>query len=144
GAFDSRYPGQYPLADENVWNGFAQEYSAVMGTNFADGRGNVTAYASYRKVNPILQKDYDYSACALGASGSTGDVYTCSGSANNAPANLTDAGGRPGTPTSFRVDNGQFVEGSATYNFAPANYYQRPDERYMLGAIAHYEINEHL
>lgn len=143
-SFDARFPGQYPLADRNVWNGFSQDYSIALGTNFAEGRGNVTAYASYRNVEPILQKDYDYSACALGASGPGGSQYTCSGSANNAPANLTNAGRLPGLPTSFRVDNGQFVPGTATYNFAPANYYQRPDERYMLGAIAHYEINANL
>lgn len=143
-SFEERFPGQYPLADRNVWNGFAQDYSAVMGTNFAEGRGNVTAFASYRKVNPILQKDYDYSACALGATGPGGDAYTCSGSANNAPANLTNGGRLPGIPTSFRVSDGQFVPGTATYNFAPANYYQRPDERYMISAMAHYEINKHI
>jgi iron complex outermembrane receptor protein len=142
--FNTRVPGQYPLADENVWNGFAQDYSVVMGTNFAEGRGNVTAFASYRKVNPILQKDYDYSACALGATGVNGVDYTCSGSSNNAPANLTNAGRLNGVPTSFRVSNGQFIPGSATYNFAPANYYQRPDQRYMMSALAHYEINEHI
>jgi iron complex outermembrane receptor protein len=142
--FDERFPGQYPLADKNVWNGFAQDYSMVVGTNLEGGRGNVTAFATYRKVNPILQKDFDYSACALGAAGTNGSEFTCSGSANNAPANLTNpANGVPGLPTSFRVENGQFVPGSATYNFAPANYYQRPDERYMLGAMAHYEINRH-
>lgn len=143
-SFDVRFPGQYPLADKNVWNGFAQDYSVVMGTNFAEGRGNVTAFASYRKVNPILQKDYDYSACALGATGAGGSTYTCSGSANNAPANLTNGGRLPGIPTSFRVADGQFVPGTATYNFAPANYYQRPDERYMISAMAHYEINKHI
>jgi iron complex outermembrane recepter protein len=142
-SFDTQFPGQYPLADETVWNGFAQEYSAVMGTNFAEGRGNVTAYGSYRKVNPILQKDYDYSACALGATGPGGANYTCSGSPTNNPANLTNSGGLVNTPTSFRVSEGQFVPGRATYNFAPANYYQRPDERYMMGALAHYEINNH-
>lgn len=143
-SFDTRFPGQYRLADETVWNGFAQDYSAVLGTNFAEGRGNVTAYGSYRKVNPILQKDYDYSACALGTTGPGGNAFTCSGSANNAPANLTNAGRLPGLPTSFRVADGQFVPGTASYNFAPFNYYQRPDERYMLGATAHYEFNKHL
>lgn len=137
---DALVPGAYPKADESVWNGFAQDYSAVVGANVGEGSGNVTAYASYRKVNPILQKDYDYSACALGAAGTGGTDYSCSGSANNAPANLTNGGRIPGLPTSFRVADGQFVPGTSTYNFAPANYYQRPDERYALGAFAHYEI----
>jgi len=145
-SWDDRFPGMFPNADKNVWTGFAQDYSLVLGGNLAEGRGNVTAYATYRKVNPVLQKDYDYSACALGSAGTNGSEFTCSGSANNAPANLTNSGGTriPELPTQFRVSNGSFVDGSANYNFAPANYYQRPDERYMFGASAHYELNEHI
>ena len=29
------------------------------------------------------------------------------------------------------------------FNFAPYNYYQRPDERYGFNAFAHYDVNEH-
>ena len=28
-SFDTIYPGQYKLADENVWNGFTQELSLI-------------------------------------------------------------------------------------------------------------------
>lgn len=140
---DARVPGAYPKPDKSVWNGFSTEISAVAGGNFDDGRGNVTAYATYRKINPILQKDYDYSACALGTTGLNGSQFSCSGSATNAPANFTNTGGVPGLPTQFRATtDGQFVPGSATYNFAPYNYYQRPDERYSLGAMAHYKVND--
>lgn len=138
-----RVPGAYLKPDKTVWTGFTTEVSAVVGGNIDDNRGNVTAYATYRKVNPILQRDYDYSACALGATGTGGTEFSCSGSPTNAPANLTNAGGIPGLPTSFRVTgDGQFTAGSQTYNFAPLNYYQRPDERYTLGAMAHYEVNK--
>ncbi|WP_442678850.1 TonB-dependent receptor domain-containing protein [Sphingomonas sp. ASY06-1R] len=140
---DALVPGAYPKPDKNVWNGFTQEYSAVVGSNMADGRGNVTAYGSYRKIKPILQADYDYSACALGTTGTNGDQFSCSGSGYNFPANFANTGGLVNVPTQFRADNGQFVSGRRTYNFAPANYYQRPDERYTLGAIGHYEISEH-
>lgn len=141
---DTLVPGAYPKPDETVWNGFTQEYSAVFGANVADGRGNVTAYGTYRKVNPILQKDFDYSACALGATGAGGSEYSCSGSGTNDPANLTNSARIPGLPTSFRVtDNGEFAAGTRTFNFAPFNYYQRPDERFAVGAFAHYEINKH-
>ena len=140
---DARVPGAYRKPDKGIWNGFTTELSAVAGGNIDDDRGNVTAYVTYRKVNPILQADYDYSACGLGATGLGGNEFSCSGSATNAPANFTNTGGVPGLPTSFRAtgDN-QFVAGSQTYNFAPYNYYQRPDERYALGAMAHYEVNE--
>ncbi len=139
---NANVPGAYLKPDKTVWNGFTTELSAVAGGNIDEGRGNVTAYVTYRKVNPILQADYDYSACALGATGTGGSDFSCSGSATNAPANFTNAGRIPGLPTSFRATNGTFVPGSQTYNFAPYNYYQRPDERYALGAMAHYEVNE--
>ncbi|SEI73195.1 TonB-dependent Receptor Plug Domain [Sphingomonas sp. OV641] len=140
---NANVPGAYLKPDKGIWNGFTTELSAVAGGNIGEGRGNVTAYATYRKVNPILQADYDYSACALGASGPGGADFSCSGSATNAPANFTNAGGIPGLPTSFRATgDSQFVPGTLTYNFAPYNYYQRPDERYALGAMAHYEVNE--
>ena len=34
--------------------------------------------------------------------------------------------------------------GSTRYNYGALNYFQRPDERYTLGALGHYEINEHV
>ena len=137
-------PGAYPKPDTSVWNGFTQDYSVVMGSNMAEGRGNITAYATYRKIRPILQGDYDYSSCGLGTTGTGGDTFSCSGSGFNSPANFANTGGLTGVPTQFRADNGSFVSGRRTYNFAPANYYQRPDERYTLGAIGHYEISEQL
>ena len=35
----------------------------------------------------------------------------------------------------------QFAPGSVPFNFAPYNYFQRPDERYTFGAFADYEIS---
>ena len=29
------------------------------------------------------------------------------------------------------------------YNFGPLNHYQRPERRYSLGAMGHYEFSEH-
>ncbi|WP_211371468.1 TonB-dependent receptor domain-containing protein [Altericroceibacterium indicum] len=130
----------YAKPKDSVWNGFTQEYSVVVGTNTSDGRGNVTAYGSYRKINPILQKDYDYSSCALATSGPNGENYACGGSGYNFPANFTNTSQLSGVPTQFRADNGEFVEGRKTFNYAPYNYYQRPDQRYTLGAIGHYEL----
>ena len=47
--------------------------------------------------------------------------------------------------SNFRVDGTnfrRFVNATDQYNFAPTNYYQRPDERYTMGAFAKYEIND--
>lgn len=142
-ANDALVPGAYPSPDDSVWNGFTQDYSVVAGANTADGRGNITAYATYRKVKAITQADFDYSSCALGTTGVGGGLYACSGSGFNAPANFSNTAGLPGVPTSFRASNGEFVAGRQTYNFAPSNFYQRPDQRYTLGAVGHYELNDH-
>lgn len=124
-------------------DGYGQEYSLVMGTNIEDGRGNITVYAGYREVEPILQSGRDYSACALGAAGDEGERYVCGGSGFAFPANLSNTLGLDGVPTGFRVDNGQFVDGNSVFNYAPFNYYQRPDQRYTAGALAHLKINDH-
>ena len=46
-------------------------------------------------------------------------------------------------PVDFIVQGHEFVPRQGeTYNFAPLNYYQRPDEQYTLGAFAHYDLSE--
>ncbi len=36
-----------------------------------------------------------------------------------------------------------FDFGNDLYNFGPLNHYQRPERRYNLGAMGHYEFNDH-
>lgn len=134
----------YAKPDSTVWDGQAQDYSLIMGTNIDDGKGNITVYASYREVDPILQSERDYSACALAAAGDRGEQLACGGSGFAYPANMSNTLGLSGVPTAFRVDNGQFVDGGNVFNYAPYNYYQRPDKRYAFGALAHLEINKHV
>src|SRR3546814_3939206 len=55
----------YQNAPKSVTDGEKLDVNFAVGTNFAEGRGNVTAYAGYRRVNPVLQGSRDYSACAL-------------------------------------------------------------------------------
>ena len=61
----------YPLPKSSVSDGRGYEVSAIIGANAADGKGNVTAYASYRQINKVMQADRDYSACSLSDSNST-------------------------------------------------------------------------
>ena len=134
----------FPAPDGNVVDGATKDITAVMGVNSADGKGNITAYAGYRKINAVLQRDRDYSACSLAETGST---FACSGSGTTSPARFITNGGAgsqltldPAAPNSngFRP----YVGSRDAFNFAPYNYYQRPDERYTLGAFAHYEVSE--
>lgn len=135
----------YTAPSGNVTDGHTRDFSILMGTNTADGRGNVTMYASYRNIDPILQGSRDYSNCALG--GNDPSSFACRGSTTLPEGRITDFGinaGAGGTSFDFIVDGNNFVpRNGLTYNYAPGNHFQRPDQRYTLGAFGHYEINEH-
>lgn len=139
-----RNPSQFRQPDSNVMDGAAFEVSGILGVNTPDGRGNATAFITYRDVDPVYQANRDFSACAFG--GTTEDYFVCSGSATNAPANILNLGSLD-LPFLFGVDPnaGTFVSDSAAnrFNFNPFNFFQRPDERYLAGVRAHYEFNRH-
>ena len=126
--------------------GGAYDLSLAIGTGFGDGKGNIVAYAGYRKESAITQDRYDYSTCTLNPSGlSTGTVddFACGGSGTPAQARF---GGLniPGTYTLLPNNSlTRYVALRDAFNFAPLNYYRRPSQRYTAGVMAQYEINEH-
>lgn len=137
----------FPYPDGSVTDGGTVDVTATIGASFDDGRGHVVAYAGYRKINAVTQDRRDYSACASQArptqvSGAT-PLFTCGGSATSPQGSFIINDG--GTSTFFQVGpNRTFVPGFTPYNFAPTNYYQRPDERYTAGFFANYEISDAL
>ncbi|AYG95818.1 TonB-dependent receptor [Brevundimonas naejangsanensis] len=158
-------PSQFKLPDDNVYTGFSREVNILMGVNAPDDRGNITLYAGYRKNNKVLGRDYDYAACSLGAPATaTPDSFQCAGSGTSFPGQFADFGSNsflidpdnnPDTKNSidvnpmpgftFTVGGPGFRNYSAAtdaYNFGPLNYYQRPDERYTLGAFGHYDVTD--
>ncbi|WP_374529339.1 TonB-dependent receptor domain-containing protein [Novosphingobium sp.] len=135
-----------------VTDGGTVDATVSFGAGFDDGHGHITAYAGYRKVNPVLQASRDYSACTL--NGRTpaqatvnGQLFSCGGSATSANGTvIAYAGGAESfTSTFFQIGSGRTLTGGFTpYNYAPLNYFQRPDERYTAGVFADYEISEAL
>jgi outer membrane receptor protein involved in Fe transport len=123
----------FPYAEGSISDGEIQDATFMIGGNLNDGRGNVTGYATYRDIEPVTQSERDYSACALG-----GGTAACGGSATSAFGTFISPNGN------YNVVGTNFVRDSAAtrYNFAPPSYYQRPDERYTLGAFAHYDVSE--
>ncbi len=131
----------YALPDSSVNTGYSKDFAFVMGSNFADERGNATFYATYTDTDAILQRDYDYSACTF----NSGAAFTCGGSPTAWPGRL-----RPRDPVSgdrvgdFFIDatTGEMRPTTATdvYNFGPLNYYQRPAERYTAGAFLNLDV----
>ena len=64
------------------WNLMYPSVSLTLGASTKDGKGNVTAYASYRHDEPILQGERDFSACTF----FSGDTFSCGGSGTSSPA----------------------------------------------------------
>lgn len=141
-------PTGYP--DGQVADGGTIDTTAVFGTSFDDGRGHITAYGGYRKVNAVSQSRRDYASCSLSARtaaqvSANGNPYACAGSATSAGGSFLafDGTGQDFTSTFFQLGQGQtFVGGFTPYNFNPTNYYQRPDERYTAGFFANYEVSD--
>jgi len=135
-------PSQFRLPDDNVTTGFSREVNVLMGVNAPDDRGNITLYAGYRKNNKVLGRDYDYSSCSLGApAAATPGDFACAGSGTSFPGQFTNFGSY-----TYTVDDAgnfiPYVGARDAYNFGPLNYYQRPDERYTLGAFGHYDVTD--
>lgn len=141
----------FDVAKGSATDGKTYDFSVIAGANF--DRGNVTAYASYRSVDAVLQANRDYSSCALGGSS---DNFSCGGSSTTPEGRFTDFGSLVdfnGTADpdddidlgpNFSVVGDQFVPYTGAYNFGPLNYYQRPDERISLGAFAHMNVNDNV
>ena len=131
-------------------DGGTVDVSMMIGAGFDDGRGHVTAYATYREQEQVLQRDRDYSFCAAAnlttPNATDGRLFNCGGSGTSANGTFQQF-----NPTTFALidvfqvgPNRTFIAGSTPFNFAPYNFYQRPDERYTFGAFANYEISNAL
>jgi iron complex outermembrane recepter protein len=152
---------QFPYPRGSVADGGTFDGTVSLGVAFDDNRGHAVGYFGYRKVNPVLQGRRNYSACVLQESVRVTNGFfpfeygplnaRCGGSATSNPGNAvifiettvpTENGGTITIVTSTVAGIGPGTLGGAPslYNFAPLNYFQRPDERYIAGVFADYEI----
>ncbi len=135
----------FPYPDGSVSDGGAVDFTAMFGTDFAEGRGHAMMYFGYRKVNEVTQSERDYSSCVV--QNSSGGGVRCGGSATTPNGNVLvfDTDVTSGTSTFYTfTPGGGFENGLTLYNFAPLNHYQRPDERYTAGLFVDYEVNDML
>lgn len=132
--------GNQPVPGSNT-DGEETLFFAKVGVNLDEGRGNATLFFSYDERESILQADRDFSACALGQDTGPNSFggFGCVGSANY---RLFGGAGGFG----FQEEDGNIIDWAGgptqTYNFGPANFFQRPSERYHFYGRSHYEIND--
>lgn len=134
-------PAQFALPKDDVTDGRGTEITLALGSDLADGKGHITAYAGYRRNTQVLQRDRDFSACSLNAvTSAAATSFACGGSGTASPARVTDF-----ATYDYVITPAGFNNWASTnqYNFGPTNFYQRPDERYIMGAYGNYEINKH-
>jgi len=140
-------PFAIPLPKSDVFDGKTTDITAMFGVNAPDGKGNITAYVGYRNLQKITQDSRDYSACSVAAT-YTGastiyDAHVCAGSSNSAFGRFTTAntGGNKSLNPNGSATFVPFTN-ALRFNYAPQNYFQRPDERYTAGFFAHYDLNK--
>lgn len=127
----------YPIPRDVGNDGGTHNVSLIVGASSPDNKGNITAYATYRHLDPILQGTRDFSDCGIATVGATNNQHSCSGSSNNAYGWFGGLADNPDGSKTFIKYNGKLA-----YNFNPLNFLQREDETYTAGYFAHYEINK--
>jgi outer membrane receptor protein involved in Fe transport len=141
----------YSAPTGSIIDGQNHEFSIVMGTNSADGKGNVTGWMGYQDQMGVTQGARDTSACTLAEHTSTSRI--CSGSVTfGYYVDLDSAVAGSGTQYSFfntgtgAVGSGKFAGFTGApneyFNFAKYQLLERPDTRYNGGFNAHYEVNK--
>ncbi len=131
-----------PYATGTSSDGGISDLTAVLGANFDDGSGNITMFATYREIEGVTQLERDYSACPVRAS------LSCLGSSTNASGSIIplDTNGiAPVGDFAFRVEGNELLDGRGPgFNFAAPSYFQRPDERVIVGTFAHWELDDNI
>jgi outer membrane receptor protein involved in Fe transport len=137
--------------------GFNKDVSILAGSNFADGKGNATVYATYLKTSPAVGYQYDYAGCSLNTPSTLPGPggLSCGGSGTPATGRFAVYGKTsvssqvgPVTPSkAYAIDpsTGAFrpySNATDSYNYGGLSYLQRAAERYTAGAFLNYDIND--
>ena len=131
-----------PVPTGSITDGRQRNFDMLMGTNFADGKGNITAYLSYRHADPVASANRDFGSCQLQAIQDANNNTigrTCGGSANS---NIFIPATRPQAGNAYSVHGNGFVDyGSVTttppavFNAQPYIYMTREDDRYNAAVL---------
>jgi outer membrane receptor protein involved in Fe transport len=144
----------------SVNDGRSRSFNIIVGTNFADGKGNITAYFNYLHQDPVLSGSRDFGACQMTANSTLPsgviDSLVCTGSPNSnqfIPQGIIPAGGTFAINVLAPLGNvgNQLLPWPADGQVPPALfnsqqyiYIQRQDQRYMAGFMAHLDMHDWL
>lgn len=128
-------------------DGLAYGGDVTIGGDFADGKGNAVLFGSYYNRDGVFAGARNFSKVSYsdGSSGLPGGQSKFPGGSSSVPGTRFVF---PGGANSLFLDDGSFrnfvPSGSPNdlYNFAPVNYIQVPQERYLIYGKAQYEVND--
>jgi iron complex outermembrane recepter protein len=133
----------------SVQDGRNKSFDMLMGTNFADGQGNITGYLSYRHADPVYSSSRDFGACELLPNFNALSQVTsvsCAGSENS---NYFKPVTGPNAGTAYSVYGKSFVPFGSVATTPPAAFNSQPyidlsreDDRYNAAFMAHEEITQ--
>jgi outer membrane receptor protein involved in Fe transport len=140
-------------ATGTIQDGRQRTFDVLMGTNFADGEGNITAYMSYRHADPVASSNRDFGGCELYptyATTSYGKTVVgshCSGSINS---NYFTPNTGPQAGNAFAVSGNSFVPYGtvpttppARFNSQPYIYMTREDDRSNAAILGHLKVTDY-
>lgn len=135
----------YPTGNSG-FDGISRNADIVVGGSFAEDRGHAVGWLTWRENEALYQGQRDYSSCAVFF-----DAEVCGGSGTADPARFVvnqyaDGAVVPwpaGTNANYIWNGSGYENGSYVYNYAPINFYQRPDKRITAGFMGSYEINDY-
>jgi iron complex outermembrane recepter protein len=127
----------------SVHDGRNKSFDVLLGSNIADGKGNVTGYLTYLHSDPIASSERDFGGCQLNLNKAQTGV-TCGGSGNSNLFQTADQ-------SLYTVVGNQFLPwpqaGSvppALFNSQPYIFMSRENDRYNAGFLAHVDINDYV
>lgn len=150
--------GYYGVTEES--DGDNRNLALTLGSNVADGRGNVVLSVNWSERDGVLLGDRPLGQLGIDTvDGSNYAEFLAGESPEPAPAGCNgpgavESGGSTTTiPTRVAIagasglgqfrNDGSLADNCSVFNFNPFNYYQTPLERFGGSAIGHFEINEH-
>ena len=119
-------------------------FDFTVGGNFDDGRGNAVIYGSVSDRAALLSDQRDFSNVAL-VQGANNQLVP--GGSSGIPG--TRLFGGPTLPNGqtlgfFEQDGSgrAFQDPADRFNYAPDNFLQLPQERYLISAMGHYDLTD--
>jgi iron complex outermembrane receptor protein len=145
--------GGDPAPASTVDAGFNKDVSFVAGSNFADGKGNVTVYGTYFKNSPAVGYQYDFAGCSLNTPSTLPGPggLKCGGSGTPATGRFALFGVNSGTGKFGQLTGTYAVQPDGTfspytsadsYNYGALSFLQRAQERYTAGSFFNYQVND--